>query len=299
MNADRPKPRRALAGTMDGELLNWGFQSAGGTDKATAMSATTTFVDFALALADAARGVTMAAGTRITAEDKNGGGTFDPVTESDRAAERAMRAIIEYRHPNHGISGEEYPERRARGRYTWSLDPIDGTRSFLCGLPSWTTLIALLDDGEPVLGIIDAPRLRERYLGVATGTRLIGDKGETTLSASGCTRLDEARMTTTNPYLFDPAERIAFDRVRDMTRLTVFGHDAYGYARLAAGTLDLVIEAGLKPHDYNALVPVVRGAGGVIGNWSGDGDLSAGQVVAAATQELFDEAVAMLKDAAA
>ena len=256
------------------------------------------FIDFALALADAARSVTMSAGAKLTAEDKNSGGAFDPVTESDRAAERAMRALIEYRHPNHGIRGEEYPERRARGRYVWSLDPIDGTRSFLCGLPSWTTLIALLDEGKPVLGLIDAPRMRERYLGIAGGTRLIGDKGDAVLAASGCMRLDEARVTTTNPYLFAGAEKEAFERLRGAARLTVFGQDAYGYARVAAGTLDLVVESGLKPHDYNALIPVVRGAGGVIGNWRGEDDFSAGQIVAAATQELFEEAVAILKSAA-
>lgn len=259
----------------------------------------TNFVDFALALADAARGVTLSASARLIAENKSGGGAFDPVTESDRGAERAMRALIEYRHPNHGISGEEYPERRARGRYVWSLDPIDGTRSFLCGLPSWTTLIALLDEGRPVLGLIDAPRMRERYLGVPGSARLIGEKGETALATSGCTRLDEARVTTTNPYLFAGAEKEAFERLRAAARLTVFGHDAYGYARVAAGTMDLVVESGLKPHDYNALIPVVRGAGGVIGNWRGEDDFSAGQVVAAATRELFDEAVAIMRDAAA
>lgn len=256
------------------------------------------FVDFALALADAARAVTMSASVKLTAEDKNAGGAFDPVTEADRGAERAMRALIEYRHPNHGIKGEEYPERRARGRFVWSLDPIDGTRSFLCGLPSWTTLIALLDEGQPVLGVIDAPRMKERFLGMSDATRLIGDKGETVLKASGCARLDEARFTTTNPYLFEGAEKEAFEKLRAGARLTLFGHDAYGYARVAAGTVDLVAESGLKPHDYNALIPVVRGAGGVIGNWRGEDDFSAGQVVAAATQELFDEAVAVLKGAA-
>nr|WP_295373134.1 inositol monophosphatase family protein [uncultured Sphingosinicella sp.] len=258
----------------------------------------TSFTDFALALADAARGVTMSASVKLTAEDKNGGGAFDPVTESDRGAERAMRALIEYRHPNHGIRGEEYPERRARGRYVWSLDPIDGTRSFLCGLPSWTTLIALLDEGKPVLGLIDAPRMRERFLGTPGGTRLLSDKGEAALKTSGCTRLDEARFTTTNPYLFEGAEKEAFETLRAGARLTLFGHDAYGYARVAAGTVDLVAESGLKPHDYNALIPVVRGAGGVIGNWRGEDEFSAGQVVAAATQELFDEAVGVLKAAA-
>ena len=239
---------------------------------------------FASSLADAARAVTLGAADRA-AEDKSGGGAYDPVTAADREAERTIRALIEAVHPDHGIAGEELPDKVGGGRFVWSLDPIDGTRAFICGLPSWTTLIGLLDEGEPVVGLIDAPALDERYLGFA------GAQG---LKASDCRALREARASTTDPYLFAGAEAEGFERLRRSTRLTRYGLDAYAYARLAAGSIDLVAESGLKPHDYNALIPVVRAAGGVIGNWRGEADFSEGRVLAAATQELFDEAVGVL-----
>jgi histidinol phosphatase-like enzyme (inositol monophosphatase family) len=217
------------------------------------------------------------------------------VTEADKAAELAMRALIEAHYPGHGISGEEYAERPRSGRYAWSLDPIDGTRAFVCGLPSWTILIALLEDGKPVVGLIDAPALDERYLGYGGGAKLSTSSGEEKLAASPCRHLAEARLTTTDPYLFNGADGERFGRLRAQARLTRYGYDAYGYARLAAGTIDLVVESGLKPHDYNALIPVIRGAGGAVGNWRGGDDLSGGDIVAAATRELFEEAVTVLR----
>jgi myo-inositol-1(or 4)-monophosphatase len=236
-----------------------------------------TMMRFAERLADAARAETLPRWrTGCAAADKNEGGAWDPVTEADREAERAMRRLIEAEFPDHGIQGEEFPEKRGQGRWCWSLDPIDGTRSFVCGLPSWTTLIALLEDGRPVLGIIDAAPLDERYVGP-------GNERKT----SGCTSLAEARLSTTDPYLFSASESEAWNHVRQRVRTTRYGLDAYGYARLAAGSLDLVIESGLKPHDYNALIPVVRAAGGAIGDWEGGEDFSAGRVIAAATPELY------------
>jgi myo-inositol-1(or 4)-monophosphatase len=242
------------------------------------------FAAFAGSLADAARAVTLAAADRA-AEDKNEGGAYDPVTAADREAERVIRALIEAAFPDHGIAGEEYGEKEGAGRYVWSLDPIDGTRAFICGLPSWTTLIALLDEGRPIVGLIDVPALDERYLG------FFGVAG---LHASDCRSLGEARLSTTDPYLFAGAEAEGFERLRRGARLTRYGLDAYAYARLAGGSIDLVAESGLKPHDYNALIPVVRAAGGRIGNWRGEDDFSEGQVLAAATPELFEEAVRVL-----
>jgi myo-inositol-1(or 4)-monophosphatase len=244
----------------------------------------TALAAFAGSLADAARAVTLRAADRV-AEDKNAGGVYDPVTAADREAERVIRALIEQALPDHGIAGEEYPEKTGGGRYVWSIDPIDGTRAFICELPSWTTLIALLEDGAPVVGLIDVPALDERYLGFA---------GAPGLQASTCRNLGEARLSTTDPYLFAGAEAEGFERLRRTARVTRYGLDAYGYARLAAGSIDLVAESGLKPHDYNALIPVVRAAGGVIGNWRGEDDFSAGQMLAAATRELFEEAVGVL-----
>lgn len=239
---------------------------------------------FAWTLADAAGAVTMGAVDRL-AEDKGSGGVYDPVTVADREAELRIRSLIEEAFPDHGIAGEEFPDKPGTGRYVWSLDPIDGTRAFICGLPSWTTLIALLDEAQPVVGLIDAPSLGERYLGF---------EGAPGLKASDCRKLSGARLSTTDPYLFSGSEAEGFERLRRAAQVTRYGLDAYAYARLAAGGIDLVAESGLKPHDYNALIPVVRAAGGVIGNWRGEDDFSDGQVLAAATRELFDEAVRVL-----
>ena len=250
---------------------------------------------FARELADAARAETLSRwqGGWI-ADDKSGGGSYDPVTEADRGAEQAMRTLIEAHFPDHGIQGEEFPDRPAQGRYSWSLDPIDGTRSFICGLPTWVTLIALLDDGEPLLGLIDVPRLNERYVGYGSLATLSSPMAEASLKTSGCTRLAEARVSTTDPFLFVDAEAEGFDRLRRQSRTTRYGHDGYGYARLAAGSLDLVVESGLKPYDYNALIPVVRAAGGAIGDWRGGQDFTPGRIIAAATQALYEEAVELL-----
>lgn len=246
------------------------------------------YAAFAAELGDAARAA-IAAASR-DAEDK-GGGAFDPVTEADRAAERAMRALIEARYPDHGIAGEEYGTVRGDARFVWSLDPIDGTRSFICGLPSWTTLIALVEDGAATIGLIDAPVLGERFAGFGRTAQLNGAP----LATSGCATLAEARLSTTDPYLFAGAEAERFERVRRATRVARYGLDAYAYARVAAGGLDLVVESGLKPHDYNALGPVVRGAGGWFGNWEGGDDLTQGRVIAAASEALFAATVELLR----
>jgi myo-inositol-1(or 4)-monophosphatase len=259
----------------------------------------TEFTNFALRLAAIARAETLPRWAEVgEAANKAGEAGYDPVTEADVEAERAMRALIEAEHPDHGVVGEEFGTKPARSRYSWSLDPVDGTRAFVCGLPSWTTLIALLEGEAPVLGIIDAPRMDELYVGTAERSRLIAISGERELRCSGCERLGQARFSTTDPYLFAGAERDAFEQVRAAARLTRYGFDAYAYARLAAGSLDLVVESGLKSWDYQALIPVVRGAGGVVGNWRGEEDFSAGQFVAAATPALFEQAVAVTRRAA-
>lgn len=251
------------------------------------------FAAFAGTLADAARRETLERAA-FSVEDKGHVGWFDPVTEADRGAERVIRQLIEYRHPSHGIKGEEFPDRPAQSGWTWSLDPVDGTRAYICGLPSWTTLIALLENGRPVLGLIDVPRVGERYVGWGGTAVLVQGSRETPLRASGCASLADARVATTDPYLFEGAEAERFERIRRAARLTRYGWDAYAYARVAAGTIDLVVESGLKPHDWNALVPVIRAAGGAVANWEGGADLSAGRIVAAASEALLEEAVRAL-----
>ncbi len=225
----------------------------------------------------------------LRAENKEVGG-YDPVTEADRAAERFLREKIEQTYPKHGIWGEEYGFVRENAAVQWSLDPVDGTRALVCGLPSWAVLVGLIVDKKHVAGMIDLPALDETFLAVDGVT----ERNGVGVRTSGCARVAEARLATTDPYLFaDPAP---FDRVRKAARLTRYGLDALAYARVATGDIDLVIESGLKRHDYDALVAVVRGAGGVIGNWSGGGDLSEGSVVAAASQKLYDEAVGLLTE---
>ena len=240
-------------------------------------------------LSAVAREVTLGAAVP-SAENKAGESGFDPVTELDRGAERALRAAIEAGFPDDGIEGEEYGLVRPAARRRWLLDPVDGTRALICGLPSWTTLVALLEDGKPVAGFIDAPALDELMIGLPGSTTRNG----VAVRVSGCATLAEARLSSTDPYLFEGAEAEAFARVRRAVRLTRFGYDALAYARLAAGHLDLVIENKLHRHDWAALVPVVRGAGGVIGDWRGGEDFDTGSIVAASSQDLYEAAVELL-----
>ncbi|GAA4717097.1 histidinol-phosphatase [Sphingomonas lutea] len=252
--------------------------------------------NFASHLADAARLVTLASATgMIAVENKGAARLFDPVTEADRAAENAMQRLIGEAYPEHGFAGEEFGEQLGSSPYSWSLDPIDGTRSYVCGLPTWTTLIALLENGQPVLGIIDAPRLDERYVGDGAAAWCERAGISAALQSSGCTELEQARLSTTDPFLFAGQAEDAFAGLRRAVRMTRYGHDGYAYARLAAGTIDLVVECALKPHDYHALVAVVRGAGGVFGDWSGGTDFAAGRVIAAATPQLYEAAVDVIQ----
>lgn len=228
-------------------------------------------------------------GRGLVADNKASSG-YDPVTEADRAAERALRAAIEESFPEHGIWGEEFGMTRPDASVRWSLDPVDGTRALICGLPSWAVLVGLLRDGRHVAGMIDLPSLDELLIAVEGETRRNGSESRT----SGCVDLGEARLSTTDPNLFIGEEYAAFERVRLACRLTRFGLDAMAYARVATGDIDLVIENDLKPHDYDALVAVVRGAGGTIGDWQGGQDFGPGRVVAAASRELYGQAVALL-----
>lgn len=225
----------------------------------------------------------------LQCDNKQEGG-FDPVTEADRAAERALRAAIEERYPDHGIWGEEFGMVRPGARFRWSLDPVDGTRALLCGLPSWAVLVGLLEDGRHVAGMVDLPALDERLVAVGGVTERCGSPVRT----SGCSAIAEARLSTTDPNIFEGRHLDGFERVRLACRVTRFGLDAMAYARVATGDLDLVIESCLQPHDIDALVAVVRGAGGHFGDWRGGSDLGDGCVVAAASRQLYDQAVELL-----
>ena len=227
--------------------------------------------------------------------DKGGAKGFDPVTEADKGAERAIRALISQRYPDHGVIGEEYGEDRPNAEFVWVLDPVDGTRAFICGLPVWTTLIGLRHNGKPVLGSIGQPYIGELFIGHADGSRLISRSGTRALRVRPCPSLAGALIATTDPAIFQGAEREAWRRVRAAARLARLGCDAYAYAMVAAGSLDLVVEAGLKAWDIDAAIPLIAGAGGITTDWNGRpvGD-HGGRIAIAGDRACLDDALAVL-----
>lgn len=257
------------------------------------------YAAFAERLAEAARAAALPFFRNpVEIENKAGRGDYDPVTEADRAAETAMRALIEEAYPDHGIHGEEFPGKRG-GDWGWTLDPIDGTRAFVCGLPTWTVLIALCNKGRPVLGVIDQPVLDERYIGYGGQAWIKQGGAAAPVGVRPCRDLCEAMLSTTDPFLFEGGEPGAFEHVRATARLTRYGLDAYAYAMLAAGRIDMVVESGLSAHDVQALVPVIEGAGGVITDWRGEPNWSGGQIVAAGDARIHAQALVSLRRAAA
>lgn len=216
-----------------------------------------------------------------------------PVTLADRAAEGAMRQLIDRHFPDDAIIGEEYGTKPGGSGRTWVLDPIDGTRAFIAGRPIFGTLIALMVEGWPMIGVIDQPILKERWIGVVgQPTLLNGAPARTRLVKA----LDEALLATTSPALFDDGQLHAFEHLDAAVASTVLGGDCYNYACLASGHLDIVVEAGMKVHDFAALVPVVEGAGGRMCDWAGDpltAD-SAGDVIAAGEPARIDDIIEAL-----
>jgi myo-inositol-1(or 4)-monophosphatase len=235
--------------------------------------------------------------TTLSVEDKGGGGRFDPVTAADRAAEAAMRALIRKTFPDHGIIGEEYGNERTDAEYVWALDPIDGTKSFICGLPIWGTLIALTRAGEPVFGMMHQPFTRERFTGDGAASSYSGPAGRRSLRVRRCAQLADAILGTTSPLLMDDADRAAFARVEKSVRLSRYGGDCYAYCMLAAGHLDLVIETELKPYDVLPLIPIITGAGGMITTWEGGPANAGGRIIAAGDARAHAQAMALLGNA--
>lgn len=233
-------------------------------------------------------------------EDKGGPKGFDPVTEADRGAEREIRRLIGERFPDHGVIGEEYGEDRPDAEFVWVLDPVDGTRAFISGLPLWTTLIGLRHQGRPVLGSIGQPYLDEIYIGgPATGSRLICRGEETPLRVRSCPKLTDAIITTTDPDLFTPPELGAWTQVRAAARLARLGLDAYGYAMVAMGKIDLALDTGLKAWDVEAVIPLIEGAGGVTTQWTGQpARTDGGQFAFAGDPAVLEEALVALRRAA-
>ncbi len=225
---------------------------------------------------------------------------YDPVTLADRGAEAEIRRRIADRYPQHGVIGEELGEDRPDAEFVWVLDPIDGTRAFVAGLPVWTTLIGLRFEGAPVLGSIGQPYLDEVFVGHAGGARLLARGAERALRVRKGVPLAEAIIATTDAEgCFDGAELAAWRQVRAAARLARMGCDAYAYAMVAAGAIDLVLEAGLKSWDVEAAVPVIEGAGGCVTDWRGERiGRHGGQMAIAGDRSLLDEALVALRRAA-
>ena len=249
------------------------------------------------AMADAARGAILPYFRRadLVTDDK-GVGRFDPVTEADRAAEAAMRAVLARLRPEDAILGEEEAATGGTSGLTWVIDPIDGTRGFISGTPTWGVLIALCDAAGPVYGLIDQPYIGERFEGGLGRASVTGPGGTAALGTRATATLEQATLFTTFPEVGTAAERAGFDAVRDRVKLTRYGMDCYAYALLAAGQVDLVIEAGLAAYDISAPIAVIEAAGGIVTDWRGCPVHEGGRALAAANRAIHAEALALLAD---
>ena len=212
-------------------------------------------------------------------------------------AERAIRKAVLARFPDHGIVGEEFGAVAGAGRFRWVIDPIDGTRAFITGSPLWGTLIGLMDGQRPVLGLMNQPFTGERFWSDGRRAQGRGPGGRTrSLKTRPCARLADATLTTTHPDLFASGHEAGrFDAVRSRVRMTRYGGDCYGYCLLAAGFVDLIVEAGLKPYDIVALVPIIEAAGGLVTTWDGGPATDGGRIVAAGDSRVHQEALAILR----
>lgn len=213
---------------------------------------------------------------------------FDPVTIADRGAEQAMRALITAEYPEHGIIGEEFGPIQTDAEYVWVLDPIDGTRSFITGVPLWGTLIGLTRNGRPHTGMMAQPYIGERFIGDGSRAWYKGPKGDRDLKTRACAQISDAVVFTTTPALFNKDERACYDSIEERARLARYGTDCYGYCMVAAGQADLVIEAGLQSYDIVALAPIVEGAGGAVTTWTGGSIMDGGRIVASGDKRLHD-----------
>lgn len=245
-------------------------------------------------LSEAARAITLPLfQSGVAAENKADQG-YDPVTQADIDAEKALRALIRDRFPDDSIEGEECPDHVGTNEFSWTLDPIDGTRGFVAGVPVWSTLIALSFDGEPIVGLIDLPALGLRALGDLSETpnaTLLHDDGRSEpLQVRQIERLSEARLGCTQPFgMFGPGELAAYKIIQSGVAFSRLGLDAFGYVLLAQGRMDLIIEGGMKPCDVRALMPVIVGAGGVITDWHGGNPKDGPRLVACGSPDLMPE----------
>ncbi|WP_442920875.1 histidinol-phosphatase [Mesorhizobium sp. CCNWLW176] len=221
-------------------------------------------------------------------------GGFDPVTEADREAERAIRALINAEFPDHGILGEEHGIENASSSHVWVIDPIDGTRAYISGLPVWGTLVGLTVDGDSVAGLMSQPFTGELYYANASGSHYEGPGGARKLSTRKTTSLADATLFTTTPALFKGDKRVLYDRLESQVRLARYGTDCYAFAMVASGNADIVADPGLQPYDIVALIPIIEKAGGVVTTFSGGPAENGGDILASATPELHAAAMKIL-----
>jgi myo-inositol-1(or 4)-monophosphatase len=252
--------------------------------------------------ADFAREVAALAGTTILplfrnplAVDNKLAGGFDPVTEADRSAEQAMRRMIAARFPDHGIIGEEFEPEPARSEFCWVLDPIDGTRSFICGMPTWTTLIGLVFEERPILGVVSQPYVGEMFVGGPYGSWCERGANRRRLSVNPAAGIASAILTTVAPEIYrSERQKRVLQEMCSRTRMTRFGGDAYFFAMLASGFVDIAMDAGLAIYDIAALVPIIEGAGGIVTTWDGGDASRGGDILAAASAGLHASALAII-----
>jgi histidinol phosphatase-like enzyme (inositol monophosphatase family) len=249
------------------------------------------------AMADAARAAVLPyfRNSTLVTDDK-GVGRFDPVTIADRAAETAMRAVLASRRPDDAILGEEQAAKPGTSGLTWVIDPIDGTRAFISGTASWGVLVALCDADGPIYGLIDQPYIGERFEGGFGRSQVTGPMGTAPLATRGTADLGAATLFSTFPEIGTAAERAGFEAVRDRVRLTRYGMDCYAYALVAAGHVDLVIEAGLAAYDIAAPIAVIEAAGGIVTDWRGRPVHQGGRALAAANPAIHAAALSILRD---
>jgi histidinol phosphatase-like enzyme (inositol monophosphatase family) len=254
-------------------------------------------VSVANALADAARAVILPyfRSKDLTAENKLTTG-FDPVTHADKAAEQEMRDVLARLRPDDAILGEEFGTKSGTSGLTWVLDPIDGTRGFVSGTPTWGVLIAVGDDNGPMIGVIDQPYIGERFLGSPKGAHFKGPHSAGPIQTRAARALPDATVFTTFPEVGSSQERKGFEAVASQAQLTRYGMDCYAYALLAAGQIDLVIEAGLNSYDIQGPIGLIHGAGGIVTDWTGGPAHNGGRALAAANPEIHAQALAILKD---
>jgi len=246
------------------------------------------------AMADAARAAILPLfRTNLSSDNKDADG-FDPVTQADRAAEQAMRAVLAQMRPDDGILGEEFGISAGTSGLQWVLDPIDGTRGFISGTPTWGVLISVRDANGPLYGIIDQPYIGERFEGGFGYSELVGPLGTRVLAASQVAMLAEATILTTFPEVGTSRDAAAFQDIAARCKLTRYGMDCYGYALVAAGQVELVVEAGLSAYDIQAPIAVVEASGGIVTDWTGGPAHEGGRAVAAANQAVHAEALAIL-----